>query len=385
MVMKIKVLLFVLIAMVTQAVYSQTTVALTPVDDTQLGESAGPVALGAQSNLLIYPWAPSFSSRSVLKFDLSPFSGCVINSAWLVLFERNSFGSSRTIDAHSLTTDWSESSAHWNFPWSSAGGDFISTAEGSFTPVWTGVLKADSVDLTASVQNMVSGIVSNYGWVLKVDVEDASQQFWEFYSKEWTTAAERPVLKIAYSGCTPLPVELLDFNAVIENNKVKTSWITSSEINNDYFSIQRSQDANTFEQIGTMQGAGNSSTPLNYVYYDNNPNQGLSYYRLKQVDFNGSFVYSNIESVYMNPFSVINLYPNPAIGELNVLVGSPSDMVVEIEVINAIGEIVMHHQEEIVVGYNTIGLNTLRFSSGNYIFKITLPTGEHIEKEFIRK
>ncbi|MBI2967714.1 MAG: hypothetical protein HYY40_07865 [Bacteroidetes bacterium] len=101
----------------------------------------------------------------------------------------------------------------------------------------------------------------------------------------------------------PLPVELLYFNAFPENNIVKTEWSTASETNNDYFVVERvaGADENSlplggkgWAQIGTVQGAGNSRIILNYVFYDEEPCSGLSYYRLRQVDYDGRFSYSEI-------------------------------------------------------------------------------------------
>ena len=167
--------------------------------------------------------------------------------------------------------------------------------------------------------------------------------------------------------------------------KVRCEWSTATEINNNYFSVQRSQDGINFEQIGTVQGAGNSSATLNYVFYDERPYSQVSYYRLKQVDFNNEFSYSAIRAVYLDPFNIINVYPNPAEGSINILVGTPDDMDVCITVFNNIGQKIIDLKKNVTTGYHTINLNTSSLNSGNYIFKVITPTGEHYEKEFIKK
>lgn len=114
-------------------------------------------------------------------------------------------------------------------------------------------------------------------------------------------------------GSNPLPIELISFTATKNNKQVDIKWETASESNNDYYVIERSKDGVNFEKIANIDGAGNSLTHLNYYSYDYAPYNGVSYYRLKQVDFNGTFKYSQIKSVEFNnskDFS-FNIYPNP--------------------------------------------------------------------------
>ena len=85
-----------------------------------------------------------------------------------------------------------------------------------------------------------------------------------------------------------LPIELSAFQANPEDNMVACFWQTESERDNDYFTVERSSDALTFEVVGYMDGAGNSYAPLTYKLYDSSPLEGLSYYRLRQTDFNGA-------------------------------------------------------------------------------------------------
>ena len=130
------------------------------------------------------------------------------------------------------------------------------------------------------------------------------------------------------ASVNPLPIELLTFEALKEQDKVNVKWTTVSEINNDYFLVEKTRDFTQFETIGTLDGAGNSLVPVNYQLYDMLPYSGLSYYRLKQVDFNGDFVYYPYVAVdfkNLEEFS-FDLYPNPNTGdEINVLINSSKD------------------------------------------------------------
>ena len=113
---------------------------------------------------------------------------------------------------------------------------------------------------------------------------------------------------------SPLPVELTDFNAHCMQNEVVVKWTTASEINNQYFLLEKSTDMQDWEAIATIDGAGNSNEVLHYSYSDKRFESGLSYYRLTQFDFNGEYKEYPSQSVSCDrkentPFTV---YPNPA-------------------------------------------------------------------------
>lgn len=117
---------------------------------------------------------------------------------------------------------------------------------------------------------------------------------------------------IVYSTSV-LPVELIDFYATrTEERRVKCNWITASERNNSHFVVERSSDGSLFEEIGMLNAAGTSNEILTYEMIDENPLQGLAYYRLKQVDFDGQFSYSQVRKVDGSVSDAYTLYPNPA-------------------------------------------------------------------------
>ena len=100
----------------------------------------------------------------------------------------------------------------------------------------------------------------------------------------------------------PFPIELLSFNAEMERDHVKVTWVTASEINNDYFTLERSSDGHTWEILTFIEGAGNSNQKLSYGFKDFNPLNGISYYRLKQTDFDGAYEYFTPVAVNNNGF-----------------------------------------------------------------------------------
>lgn len=110
----------------------------------------------------------------------------------------------------------------------------------------------------------------------------------------------------------PLPIELVDFSLININNYILISWITSTEINNNFFTIEKTLNLLDYEVVGYVNGAGNSNQINNYTYIDSNPYLGISYYRLKQTDFDGKYKYFTLKSINMIINRSFDLFPNPA-------------------------------------------------------------------------
>ena len=122
----------------------------------------------------------------------------------------------------------------------------------------------------------------------------------DFNHGTWTVALD----------ASPLPIELLSFTAIPEDNsKVRCDWITASEINNDYFTVERSKDGMHFEPIGIVDGSGTTTDVHSYFHYDMHPYSGLSYYRLMQTDFDGLTTHSQIVAVRLEGRSNMAIYP----------------------------------------------------------------------------
>lgn len=347
-------------------VHSQTTISLSPSADAEINQGGAGSFAGASSVFQIYPWTTSNSKRAVIRFNLAPYAGCTINSAQLVLMEQGTNGTSRQINVHRLTKAWSENSTHWTTPWTTSGGDYESTVLNSFTPTWTGVIKKDSVNLTTAVQSFVNGTYTNYGWLLKISAEDATQQYWVYYSKEATTTAYRPILRIRYSGCTPLPIELLNFNAKIKTNgQVELIWQTASEVNNDFFTVERSINGADWNELKQIDGAGNSTAILNYTTMDEHPYSGLTYYRLKQTDFDGHFSYSVIKVVKAGEDNVpLVIYPNPTQDRITIN-GSRSELC-QLKIYNILGQDVTDQTTELKNEETTRTIELKNLSAGVY-------------------
>jgi hypothetical protein len=118
------------------------------------------------------------------------------------------------------------------------------------------------------------------------------------------------------SPCTtPLPIKLITFNAQPKENKIEINWTSGAEINNDYYTVERSFDGVNFESIATIKGAGNSFNTIDYSVSDNHPLSGTAYYRLKQTDFDGKYEYFEMVAVdYYDNKGDWDIYPNPTNG-----------------------------------------------------------------------
>lgn len=164
-----------------------------------------------------------------------------------------------------------------------------------------------------------------------------------------------------------LPVELMDFSANCQSNGVELSWETASELNNDYFIIEKSNDMSTYSQIAQIRGAGNSTTQSTYHFVDDKYN-GLTYYRLSQVDFNGKRnIFDPIaKECSEDKAEIISIYPNPATEWF--ILGLPSDEIAKIQILNITGMIVSEREE--VSSVSKIDISSL--AKGVYIIKVLI-------------
>ncbi|MBK9731693.1 MAG: T9SS type A sorting domain-containing protein [Chitinophagaceae bacterium] len=173
------------------------------------------------------------------------------------------------------------------------------------------------------------------------------------------------------TACTPLPIELLDFNATNYGNQTLLKWETASELNNDYFTVERSSDAKTFESIAIIDGAGIATHQHSYSYTDENPYENINYYRLMQTDFNGIFSYSKtISVIHYRSDTYLNLYPNPFQNSTTIYYAIPEAANVRIDIYDAEGHLVQQViDENCSVGAFKTTLNCNHLSPGVYLLK----------------
>jgi hypothetical protein len=210
------------------------------------------------------------------------------------------------------------------------------------TSIWTvnpdGQPSGGSYTVTLYTTNL-GGLVDNKFSVLKRPSGSTTYADWSSFDATTTipavdlpgrTVADGYAIKSGFTafsefgvGTAPnvLPIELLYFNAHAKDDKVELVWATATEINNDYFTIERSSNGTDFEEILKVYGVGNSSETIEYFDVDYEPLDGKSYYRLKQTDFDGMFTYSKLVSVVfkgvegVGELAEMKVFPNPSTGE----------------------------------------------------------------------
>lgn len=170
-----------------------------------------------------------------------------------------------------------------------------------------------------------------------------------------------------------LPIRLLSFDGMKEVNKVLLKWQTTSEQNSKYFDVEFSDNGNVWNSIGKVNAAGNSSTQRAYSLFHNNPVNGTNYYRLKQVDINGNYSYSNIVAIKftIKGININAVYPNPFVSQIKIEVSSDIDEIVRIRLLDNVGRVLKTQTSSIQKGVNNIWVNNLSgLASGIYTVQV---------------
>lgn len=167
-----------------------------------------------------------------------------------------------------------------------------------------------------------------------------------------------------------IPVELESFTATADDQKINLIWVTATELNNSGFEIEKSIDNLIWNKIGFVNGRGTTTEKSYYSFNDNNPNDGKSYYRLKQVDYAGTSTYSSIVAITFGipvNFSLEQNYPNPFNPATIIKYNIPEESTVQLRIVNIVGEVVTELlNENQSAGIHTKLFNASKLSSGIY-------------------
>ncbi|WP_299704654.1 T9SS type A sorting domain-containing protein [uncultured Pontibacter sp.] len=187
------------------------------------------------------------------------------------------------------------------------------------------------------------------------------------------------------SPIVPLPVELISFTGKATQSGIELKWSTASEQNNDRFEIEHSADAKAFNKIGTVSGVGNTSLTQHYSFETEYMEKGVHYFRLRQIDTDGTFEFSKTiaVSVSQNPLTAAGmaLYPNPTTGgEVTVALQNPATQQgAQVQIMHMNGRVV--HTEQIAPGgiHTSISIPRLQLTKGMYM--VTLRNGDTLETQ----
>lgn len=197
-----------------------------------------------------------------------------------------------------------------------------------------------------------------------------------------------PMINCTAGNCAagPLPIELLYLNAVSFNDKVQLYWATATESNNDYFTVERTSDGENFTVVGKINGEGNSTSILNYNMVDDVPLEGVSYYRLKQTDYDGKYAYSKLVSINSessdNNIKLAYFYVDNSNEVLRYGLDLFDNKNYSIQIIDVLGHVLT--SQKLTATENTFrSIDISGLSKGVYFFKIT-GGSEMITKKFFR-
>jgi hypothetical protein len=160
----------------------------------------------------------------------------------------------------------------------------------------------------------------------------------------------------------------------VDNSYIQLDWATATEINNQGFDVERSDDGINFTKIGWVDGNNNSSQTLKYRYDDKDVvSNKIYYYRLKQIDYDGQFEYTYIVSALIKEegvFQLSDLVPNPANNKVSIFVTTPSEQIIKLKLNDLLGQEIFSKEYSLQNGTNGIDIDLRDIPSGTYSVSI---------------
>ncbi|MFL5763288.1 MAG: T9SS type A sorting domain-containing protein [Bacteroidia bacterium] len=190
-------------------------------------------------------------------------------------------------------------------------------------------------------------------------------------------------------GPVVLPIELLDFVAKPNLNSVSVQWSTASELNNDFYTVERSTNGVDFQPVGTVDGSGTTNWVMNYSFEDISPVEGISYYRLRQTDFDNHTATFNVAAVeyHAAPDFSLTLFPNPSDGDnVSLVINAAEQEHIAVTIFDLLGKVI--YSKELITakrGNNTFGLELgQRLVPGMYSVSCASEKNAHVQKLVIK-
>jgi hypothetical protein len=282
-----------------------------------------------------------------------------------------------------ISVDFTNPGIAWATKWSGGGGLLKSTDYGqswSLTPGFTGI-NMWGVNIQKTDGNII--IVNSYStspgswrsinagstWT-PISIPSSGYQVMSVDSMTQFAAQGNGFYKLASDLF--VPVELTSFTAETSENEIILNWTTATELNNQGFEIDRSFDNETFEKIGFVPGFGTTTESKSYTYKITEFTSGIQYYRLKQIDFDGSYEYSEVievEGISPDQFALLQNYPNPFNPSTSIKFSLAGDSNVKLKLYNMLGqEVAELINTEISSGNHQIDFNATNLSSGTYFY-----------------
>jgi len=191
-----------------------------------------------------------------------------------------------------------------------------------------------------------------------------------------------------YRNGVVVPISLTRFTGIQQDDKIKLNWTTAQEVNAGHFDIERSFNGTDFQKAGMVYSRyQNSATPTDYEFFDAAPVKGMNFYRLKQVDRDGNFNYSDIIPVLFSQSVVkdIRVSPNPVNNNLNIRLTTSENATILCKIYNADGREVKSLTASVVSGNNIIATDVSNLSGGSYMVVLISNNERIAETKFIKQ
>eukprot|EP00353_Schmidingerella_taraikaensis_P011691 CAMPEP_0185574494 /NCGR_PEP_ID=MMETSP0434-20130131/5958_1 /TAXON_ID=626734 ORGANISM="Favella taraikaensis, Strain Fe Narragansett Bay" /NCGR_SAMPLE_ID=MMETSP0434 /ASSEMBLY_ACC=CAM_ASM_000379 /LENGTH=403 /DNA_ID=CAMNT_0028191099 /DNA_START=142 /DNA_END=1353 /DNA_ORIENTATION=+ len=185
---------------------------------------------------------------------------------------------------------------------------------------------------------------------------------------------------IRINGTSYLPVELVNFSAIKSDTEVELAWQTASELNNEGFNVLHTTNGKTWNTIDFVEGVGTTTEMNNYQVVHRDPSEGMNYYRLQQVDFDGQTSFSDVKSVRFEVAQAVTLIPNPSDGNFFVNLNPEiyeNDVVIQL--LDMQGAVVLEARKSIELN-NTISIDGSNLNSGVYLVNVSDRTTSRMER-----
>jgi len=385
----------------SQSVMTSTVDASSKFISVKMDNKPNSIADSSKNEITMFTWTansiglPLYNGRTFIKYDVTNIpKNAIINNAKLYLFAKKTgalnglsgsptFGTANSVLMQKIVSPWNAINLNFsNIP-------AIDSNSQQELAQSSNTAQDYTVDMTNFVQDWVNDPNSNYGVMMRMKTENNPYNSMVFESAQSPDSNRRARVEICYSLTLPLPTTLKLFTAVaLENNEARIIINTTNEINAAYLVIEKSANGLYFESVTSLLAKGKTS--LNEYFYSdksNTPYQSKIYYRLKMIDKDGSYRYSNVISVtFINapndqPFQV-EVYPNPVKGiasGINVI--TTKEQAISISVFDINGKMLFQQKQNTIKGYNHFELPSFNNAKvGTYNVRVSSDFGVVNEK-----
>ena len=332
----------------------------------------------------VYPdaYSQELTTTSAVEFRTGNSTGTERKSIWVQPENANSVTFSADFEDN-VHTDASDCGAGLDHISSASWYNLSRTAGTENAKVKIGWYTNDQVDDYASL------LLAHYDgsqWQKVVSTPTGSNTSGTIISDGFQSSFSPFALGSSNSG-NALPIDLLSFGGECENGRVQLEFVVASQVNNDYFTIERSVDAYKWNEVGVIAGEGNTNTQVTYNWTDDNPFNGVSYYRLAQTDYDGTTKrFDPIAVSCESSVTGYSVYPNPANEVLNIDIELTSYQGnnVEIEIMDINGRKIQSQNAQLDRGYNHLEVDLSEIPSGVYMINFS-GTKDYIKESRIIK